>query len=158
MTTPLTTNTKTAVGIGIAAVVVVALILVAIGYGIATMQYKSRLANADKREQQRMAQIEKNDAESNNLRGQNDQLRKDIAEKSASEEALRQIIAERGGAIETEAKKVEQISNDLKNDQAVINAPSDRCTRCRRFSANALADRIIDKPLTCADECGNAAR
>jgi hypothetical protein len=136
--------------------IIIAALLVGAGYGFATLRFQSRIAGADAREQKRMEAIAIRDAESNKLRGENDELRKDIAEKSASEEALRQIIAQHGGVIENEAKKVEQISNDLKTDQTVINAPSDRCTRCRRFSATALATGLIKQPLTCADECGSA--
>jgi hypothetical protein len=103
-----------------------------------------------------MQKIAANESEQNRLRGENDQLRKDIAELSASEEGLKKIIEEQGGKISTEAKKLEEVNDDLKNDQAVISAPTDRCTRCQRFGASLLSHKLIDKPLTCTDECSGA--
>lgn len=142
-------------GIVIAAVVA-ALLLFGAGFGVASWRYKARLAAADAREQKRMEQIAANDAASNKLRGENAVLRKEIAELSAEEEALKQNIKEHGGAIAAETQKLEQINETLKNDEAVVTAPSDSCTRCRRFSANALKQRLIDKPLACTDECRSA--
>lgn len=147
---------KTAI-IVVASVLAVVL-LVGAGYGIASWRHQARIAGADAREQEALKKIAANDAASNRLRGENDILRKEIAELSAEEEALKQAIKERGGAIAVEAQKLEQINEQLKNDQAVIAAPSDSCTRCQRFSANALKQRLIDKPLACAEECRKPAQ
>lgn len=143
----MTTKTKIIGGI------IAALLLVGIGYGAATLRQRSYIAAADARETERMAKIAANDAENAKLRTDNDTLRKHVAELSAKDEAVSAIITERGGTIAAEEKKLEAISETLKNDQAVLGAPTDRCTRCRRFSATALDAKLIDKPLTCADEC-----
>jgi len=132
---------------------VIALLLIAFGYGVATWRYKARIAGADAREQERMAKIAVNDAENAKLRTENEGLRQHVAELSAKDEAMSAIIKERGGTIAAEEKKLEQINDQLKTDETVLGAPTDRCTRCRRFSATALAAKLIDKPLTCADEC-----
>lgn len=147
-------TTKVKVGL----IILAALLLVGVGYGVATWRHNRYIAAADDREKARMAQIAANDAESAKLRTDNDALRKDIATISASEEALKQLVAEHGGAIANEGKKLEEINANLKNDEAVASAPSDSCTRCRRFSANALAAKLIDKPLTCAVECAGSAK
>lgn len=137
----------------IAGVAVLMVIIFASGFVVATWRNASRLADADKREQDARAKIAANDAENNRLRGVNEQIRKDIAELSAEKAAILQNIKEHGGAIASETKKIEQINEQLKTDQAVIAAPSDSCTRCRRFSANAIKQRLIDKPLSCELEC-----
>ena len=136
-----------------------------IGYGLAVLQHRHSIAGYDAREQANQTKIKANEAEQVKLRGENenirtenDGLRKDIAEKSASEEALQQIIKEHGGAIATEGQKLEQINEQLKTDTGVLVAPTDRCTRCRRFSTTALAAKLIAKPLTCADECAGSNR
>ena len=140
----------------VVAAIVVALLLFGAGFGVASWRYKARIATADAREKERTEKIAANDAASNKLRGENDVLRKEIADLSASEEALKQIIAEHGGNIAVEEKKLESIKNELANDQAVISAPTDRCTRCRRYSDSLLGAKLIDKPLTCADECASS--
>lgn len=116
---------------------------------------EGRIANYEKREQQRLDQIREKDAEQNRLRGENEQLRAHVAQLSADDEALRAIIENRGGAIAVEAKNLEQISEQLKNNQAVMANPADRCVRCREFSASAVASGRIKKPLACKDECAS---
>jgi cell division protein FtsB len=137
---------------------VVALALFAAGFLTHAYRHNARVAGYEKREQQRLDQISKNDAEQNRLRGENDQLRAHVAKLSADDEALRAIIDSRGGVIAAEAKNLEQISEQLKHDQAVIASPSDRCVRCRAFSARAVASGQIGKPLACKDECPGATQ
>ena len=131
----------------------VAALLFFAGFFTHAYRHNARVAGYEKREQQRMDQIRQNDAEQNRLRGENDQLRANVAKLSADDEALRSIIENRGGAIAAEAKNLEAISEGLKNNQAVINNPTDRCVRCREFSADAVAKGRIKKPLACKDEC-----
>lgn len=133
-------------------------ILIVMGYGIATWRHQARIAGYDAREQQRMASIAEKEAEQNRLRGENDLLRKDIAELSASEEGLKALIKERGGNIAAEGNKLEQINEDLKNDQTVINNPTDRCVRCRAYSDALLRAKRITSALTCKDECAGTNR
>jgi len=147
-------TTKVKVGLVILAV----LLCVGLGYGIATWRHQAWIAGYEKREQQRMAQVDTNTAQQNQLRGENKALREHVAKLSAEDEAMKAIIENRGGVIAAEAKNLEKINEELKNDQAVINAPTDRCTRCRRFSEIAVANRQIGKPLTCKDECAGTNR
>lgn len=133
--------------------VVVIAVLFGSGFVVATWRNASKIADADKREQKARAEIEANNAENNRLRGVNEQIRKEIAELSAEKAAILQNIKEHGGAIASETKKLEQINETLKTDQAVVSAPADSCTRCRRFSANAVKQRLLEKPLACTDEC-----
>lgn len=133
--------------------IVIALVLIGLGVGITLWARRHRIAQYDQRERERMEKIAANEAEQNKLRGENEQLRKDIAGLSADKEALQAIIKEHGGNIAKEGQQLEKLSEELKKDQAVINAPADKCVRCRRFSATALAARLIDRPLSCAEEC-----
>lgn len=139
----------------VGAVVLVAAIFSA-GFVVATWRNASKLAEADKREQKAREEIAANNAENNKLRGANEELRKNVAELSAKDEAIAQVIKEHGGAIAVETKKLEQVNEELKNDQAVISAPADQCVRCRRYSATLLARRFIDRPLACAAECSGS--
>lgn len=127
--------------------------LIGIGYGIASWKHQSWVAGYTKREQQRINQISANEAEQNKLRGENQTLREHIAKLSAEDEGLKAIINSRGGAIANEAKNLEAINEELKNNQAVIANPTDRCIRCREFSIRAIAGGQISKPLSCKDEC-----
>lgn len=129
------------------------LIVFGAGYGLATWRHQSWFAGYSEREQQRMTDIAVKEAEQEKLRGENEILRENIAKKSIDDEAKAAIIENRGGAIAAEAKNLEKINEELKNDQAVINAPTDKCVRCRRFSERAVAAGQIAKPLTCKDEC-----
>ena len=115
--------------------------------------HRSATAGYDKREAARMAEIATKDAEQNNLRGQNESLRAANAQLSAQNEATEAIIKEKGGSILAEQKKLEQIDVQLQKDEQIIKAPADKCLRCRRFSETALAQKLIDRPLTCKDEC-----
>jgi uncharacterized protein HemX len=144
-------NTK----LRIAGVIAAIGLVLAIGYFFAVYRHGRQIAEYDKREQERMQKIAANDAEQNKLRGENQTLREQNAQLSAQNEAQEAIIKERGGSIAREQEKLQQIDERLKQDEAVINAPADKCVRCRRFSAAALEQRIIDKPLSCKDECGN---
>lgn len=142
-----------------AKVIVAVLALVAMfvaGYFTHSYRVGNRIAGYEKREQERMTQIAANDAEANKLRGENDALRQHVAELSTQDEALRAIIDSRGGAIAAEAKNLESINEELKTNQTVINNPTDRCVRCREFSARAVARGQIAKPLACKDECAVA--
>lgn len=114
----------------------------------------------DKAKHKRIEEFNALERERNELRGANDairraneELRAKAAEIEAREEAQQQIIREAGGRIAAEQQKLQQIEERLKNDQAVINAPADRCVRCRRLSASLLDQRVIDRPLACRDEC-----
>lgn len=148
----MTTKTKT-----IIAVLVLAAMFVA-GYFTHSYRVGNRIAGYEKREQERMTQIAANDAEANKLRGENEALREHVAKLSSEDEALRAIIDSRGGAIAAEAKNLEAISEQLKNDEAVRTNPTDKCLRCRRYSADLVAAGQIAKPLSCKDECGSADR
>lgn len=128
------------------------------GYFTHAYRAGNHIAGYEKREQERMAQIAANTAEQDQLRGANKTLREHVAKLSAEDEAMKAIIESRGGVIAAEAKNLEAINEELKNDQAVINAPTDKCVRCQRLSASALAAGQISKPLTCKDECAGAAR
>jgi len=139
-------------------IVLGALLLIGIGYALATWRHQSVIAGYDKREAERMQQVAAGEAEQNNLRGQNEQLRKHVAELTSMDEALKASAEARGGQIAAEVKNLEKINEDLKNDQAVISAPTDKCVRCRRFSERAVATGQISKPLTCKDECSGAAQ
>jgi predicted nucleic acid-binding Zn-ribbon protein len=92
--------------------------------------------------------------ETNVLRGANDTLRKQVADLEAQEVAQRALIDAAGGRIAAEQTKLEQIGEKLQNDEAVINAPADACVRCQRYSANALAAKLIRQPLDCRASCG----
>ena len=132
---------------------IAALLCFAGGYFFHSYRVSNQIANYDKREQERMTQIAVNDAEQNKLRRENNVLREHVAKLSAEDEALKAIIESRGGAIAVEAKNLEKLNEELKHDQAVINAPTDKCVRCRRFSERAVAAGQIARPLTCKDEC-----
>ena len=135
------------------AIGVACLVLIGIGYGIASWRHSGWIADYDKREAARMAEIATKDAEQNNLRGQNESLRAANAQLSAQNEATEAIIKEKGGSILAEQKKLEQIDVQLQKDEQIIKAPADKCLRCRRFSETAMAQKLIDRPLTCKDEC-----
>lgn len=145
-------STKLKAGLIIAA----CLVLIGLGYALASWRHSAWIAGYDEREQQRMQQIAANEAEQNKLRGENKALREHVAELSAQDEAMKAIIDQRGGAIAAEAKNLEKISDDLKNNQAVISNPTDRCVHCRAFSDELLRARKIAKPLACKDECPGA--
>lgn len=152
-------SSKTKIG----GIILAVLILFGAGYGAATWRHKAWLAGYSQREQQRMDQIAKNEAEQAQLRTANDAIRKendglrqDISKLSADDEALKAIIAQHGGTIAAEAKNLEKASDELKKDQAVISAPSDKCTRCRRYSDSLLSAGLIRKALPCTDECAGA--
>lgn len=137
-----------AIAIGVAC-----LVLMGVGYGIASWRHSGQIAGYDKREAARMAEIATKDAEQNNLRGQNDGLRQQNAQLSAKQEATEAIIKEKGGSIAAELKKIEQIDAQAAKDEAIIKAPADKCLRCKRFSEAALAQKLIDRSLSCKDEC-----
>lgn len=127
--------------------------LIMVGYSIAAYQYRSSIANYDKREAARMVEIATKDAEQNQLRGENNGLREANAQLSAKGEAQEAIIKERGGSIAIEQKKLEAIDVQLAKDEAILREPTSKCVRCRRFSDVALAQKLIDRPLSCKDEC-----
>lgn len=142
-----------------------ALLLVGIGFGLGELRHRRSIAGYDAREQENQAKLKANAAAQDQLRGENkvirdenEKIRTEIAELSASEEALKQIIAENGGRVAVEGQKLEQINEQLKTKEAVVSAPTDRCTRCRSFSADALHNGTIRKPLSCADECAGTNR
>lgn len=130
-----------------------ALLLFGLGFGVKTWRVNSFIAGADAREQKRNEQIAVLEADSNKLRGENDALREHVAKLSAEDEGLKAIVENRGGAIAAEAKNLEKISDDLKNNQAVISNPTNACVHCREFSNEMLRSRKISKPLACKDEC-----
>ena len=136
----------------IIAIVCAALLFIS-GYAAHSYRTSSRIANYEKREQQRMDLIKANDAAQDKLRGENKVLREHVAKLSVQDEGLKAIIENRGGVIAAEAKNLETINDELKNHQAVINAPTDRCIRCRLFSERAVARGQIGRPLACKDEC-----
>lgn len=140
----------------LAGVLVLVAIIFAAGFTVATWRNASKLAAADKREQKARAEIDANNAENNKLRGINEEIRKEIAELTAKDEAVAQMIKENGGQIAVETKKLEQVNEELKNDQAIIAAPADQCVRCRRYSAALIARRYIDRPLACTAECSGS--
>lgn len=147
----------------IIAIVLAVLVLFGAGYGAATWRHKAWLAGYSEREQKRMEQIAVNEAEQAKLRTENETIRKedtalraDIAKLSADDEALKAIIAQHGGTIAAEAKNLEKASDQLKKDEAVAGAPSDKCTRCRRYSDSLLSAGLIRKALPCTDECAGA--
>ena len=137
----------------IGGIILIALALIGIGYGAATWRHQSWIAAYDEREAARLEEREKLEREQDRLRGMNDSLREANAQLSAQQEATEAIIKERGGSIAVEQKKLEQIDVKLAQDEQVIKAPADKCVRCRRFSEVALAQKLIDRPLTCKDEC-----
>lgn len=143
----MTTKWKVAIGAALIAVIFAA------GYFTHSYRTSNRIAGYEKREQERLAQIAANDAEQNQLRGENKTLREHAAKLSAEDEGLRAIIDNRGGVIAAEAKNLETINDQLKTDQTVINSPTDKCIRCRAFSDAALRAKQIGKPLSCKDEC-----
>lgn len=140
------------------ACIVAASLCFAGGYFVHAYRTGNRIAEYEKREQERLTQINANDAEQNRLRGENDALRENIAKLSAKDEAINAIIESRGGAIAAEAKNLEAINEELKNNQAVISNPTDKCVRCREFSARAVARGQIGRPLACKEECAGAAQ
>lgn len=137
------------------AIIAACLFLMGIGYGIASYRHSGWIADYDKREAQRLKEIATKDAEQNQLRGANESLRQENAKLSAKQEAIETNIKEHGGSILAEQKKLEQIDVQLQKDEQVIKAPADKCLRCRRFSDVALAQKLIDRPLGCKDECAN---
>jgi hypothetical protein len=139
-------------------IAVAVLLLFGSGYIFARWRHSAHIAGYDKREAERMEKVAANEAEINQLRGINNQLRKENSALSASEEGYKQLIAEKGGAIATEAKKLENIYNELQNDQTSAMASTDRCDSCRQFSTRLLARKAISKPLACTDECSGTNR
>ena len=137
----------------VGAVVAAMVLLIGLGYGIATWRHHSERAGYAKREQERIAEITKKEAEQNQLRGENKQLREHVAELEIKDEGLIAIIEKRGGAIVDEAKNLEKTIDDLKNTQTDISNPTGRCAHCRAFSDELLRARKISKPLACKDEC-----
>lgn len=141
-------------------IVVAVLLLISLGYGIAYWRNQSRIAGYEAREQQRLEEIKANNAEKDQLRGQNQgildenaKIREEIASLSAEKAGLEQLVKEHGGISAAEVQKLEQINEQLKNDQDVLTAPTDKCVRCREFSAVLVANRRIKHPLPCTDEC-----
>ena len=136
-------------------IVLAAVLLIGLGYGISSWRHQSWIAGYDQREQSRLKEIAAKEAEQNQLRGENKTLREENAQLSAKSEAIEANIKERGGSIAAETKKMEAIDIQLAKDEQVIKAPADKCVRCKRFSDTALAQKLIDRPLSCKDECGN---
>lgn len=142
-------TTKLKVILGVVAVVVVFFG----GFFAHAYRTSDRIAGYEKREQEREAAKALNDAEQNKLRGENNVLREGIAKKTMDDQAKAIIIENRGGVIAAEAKNLELINENLKHNQAVINAPTDLCVRCREFSKGAVERGQISKPLPCKNEC-----
>lgn len=134
-------------------IVLACFLLIGTGYGLALYRRQGLIAGYDKRDEARQVEIAKKEAEQNQLRGQNDGLRQENAKLTALQKAIDANIQEHGGSILAEQKKLEQIDEKLKTDEQVIKAPADKCVRCRRFSEVAVAQKLIDRPLTCKDEC-----
>jgi uncharacterized protein HemX len=134
-------------------IVLAAVLLIALGYGISSWRRQSWIAGYEEREQTRLKEIAEKEAEQNQLRGENKTLREENAQLSAKSEAIEANIKERGGSIAAETKKMEAIDIQLAKDEQVIKAPADKCVRCKRFSDVALAQKLIDRPLSCEDEC-----
>lgn len=137
----------------IAGIVAAILFCIGIGYGISSWRHQSWVAEYSTREQKRLEEIAAKEAEQNQLRGENKSLREENSKLSAQQEATEAIIKEKGGSIAAEQKKLEQIDVKLSQEEAIIKAPADKCLRCKRFSETALAQKLIDRPLTCKEEC-----
>ena len=133
--------------------IVIALLLIGLGFGIATWRTRNRIAQYDERERKRMEKIAANEAEQNKLRGENEALRKSIAQLEAREATIQQIIDERGGSIEQKYKDIAKIEEKLKSDVEAINANTDRCVTCCSYSTEALRLKLISKPLNCNENC-----
>lgn len=140
---------------GIAGIIALALLLMGAGYGLAVYRRQSV-------EKWRNEQIDANNAKITKLEQANavlDEankgLRAHAEEVERGYDALKQVIAERGSSIATEVTKLEQINEDLKAKEAATIVSSDRCTRCRDFSAVLIARGRIKQPLPCTDECPN---
>jgi hypothetical protein len=136
--------------------IIAVLVLFGAGFGVATWRHRANLAGYNDRELQRMNDIAVKEADNKKLRDENSGLREHVAKLSVDDEAKSAIIESRGGVIAAEAKNLEKINEALKIDQAVINAPTDKCVRCRRFSERAVAAGQIGKPLSCKDECAGS--
>jgi uncharacterized protein HemX len=137
--------------------ITICVICLVVGLGIGwfgnVYRTQRRIAGYEDRERLRLEKIQLNEAEQNALRGQNDLLRQENSKLSSLNESQEAIIKERGGSIAREQEKLKEIDAKLNADEQVILQPADKCVRCRRFSESAMAVGVIDRPLSCREEC-----
>lgn len=100
------------------------------------------------------------EAESNQLRGENNSLRDSnekyrahVAELEVRGAVIAQAIDERGGAIEQKFNDIGKIQEKLKNEEAAINSNTDMCAACCSYSTEAIKLKLIAKPLDCRQKC-----